>query len=199
MKEALYILITFSVAILMTSYELIPDFILNNWDSKYALYLLVFFVGINIGIDTSYMSFIRRVGYKIIFVPLGIVIGSTLGGVLIAFFINIDISDSAAITSSCGYYSLSSILIGKIKGETLGLIALISNLLREIITIILAPFLSKYFGKFAIISAGGVSSSDITLMPVMKHDGKEYGIIAIFNGFVLGLLVPLFINIFLLF
>lgn len=55
-----------------------------------------------------------------------------------------------------GYYSLSSIFITEYKGTELGTIALLSNIVREMITLLLSPLLVKVAGPLAPIAAGGV-------------------------------------------
>ena len=46
-----------------------------------------------------------------------------------------------AVGAGFGYYSLSSIFITEYKGPELGTIALLSNITREIITLLFAPLL----------------------------------------------------------
>lgn len=58
-----------------------------------------------------------------------------------------------------GYYSLSSIFITEYKGTELGTIALLSNIVREMITLLLSPLLVKVAGPLAPIAAGGVLES----------------------------------------
>lgn len=55
-----------------------------------------------------------------------------------------------------GYYSLSSIFITEYRGAELGTIALLSNIVREMITLLLSPLLVKVAGPLAPIAAGGV-------------------------------------------
>lgn len=55
-----------------------------------------------------------------------------------------------------GYYSLSSIFITEYKGTELGTIALLSNIVREMITLLLSPLLVKVAGPLAPIAARGV-------------------------------------------
>ena len=47
-----------------------------------------------------------------------------------------------AVGAGFGYYSLSSIFITEYKGPELGTIALLSNITREIITLLFAPVAS---------------------------------------------------------
>jgi len=100
-----------------------------------------------------------------------------------------------AIGSGFGYYSLSSILISKIRNETLGVIALIANISREIFTLIATPLLVKYLGKIAPIASAGATSMDTTLPVIVKYCGEEYAIISLFSGVALTVLVPVIITV----
>jgi len=102
------------------------------------------------------------------------------------------VGEGMSISAGLGYYSLSSVLIGQLRGDELGIMALISNIFREVSTILFAPILVSLFGEMAIIASGGATTSD-TSLPVIQR----YTVIAIFNGIVLSLLVPLVVPLFL--
>jgi len=99
-----------------------------------------------------------------------------------------------AVGAGFGYYSLSSIFISRLHNDSLGVIALLSNILREILTLILVPLLVKYFGKLAGIASGGATSMDTTFPVISKYSGKDYAIISLFSGIVLTMLVPLLVT-----
>lgn len=103
-------------------------------------------------------------------------------------------SDCMAVGAGFGYYSLSSIFITEYKGPELGTIALLSNIMREIITLLCAPLLVKYFGKLAPISVGGATTMDTTLPIITRYSGKEFVIISIFHGFVVDFSVPFLVT-----
>ena len=104
--------------------------------------------------------------------------------------------DVMAVGSGLGYYSLSSIFITEYKGAELGTVALLSNIIREITTLLFAPLLVKYFGRLAPISVGGATTMDTTLPIIMRFSGKEFAVVAIFHGFVLDLSVPILVSFF---
>ena len=79
------------------------------------------------------------------------------------------LSDCLAIGSGFGYYSLSSIFITQYRGAELGTIALLANIFREILTLLCAPLLAKYFGKLAPISVGGATTMDTTLPIITRY------------------------------
>jgi uncharacterized membrane protein YbjE (DUF340 family) len=196
MKGSLIILAFFTGGLLLGMYELLPDQLLNNDYSMYALYILMFLVGIGIGSNKKSLEVIKSVNFKIILVPISVITGTYIG--VAAFSLiqdNLSLVESLAIGSGFGYYSLSSVLITEISGETLGVIALLSNISREIITLLFTPIFAKYFGKLAPISSGGATSMDTTLPIITKYIGSDYAIISVFSGVILTILIPFIIAI----
>lgn len=195
MKNSLIILSFFTVGVIVGLFHFIPDFLIHNDYSQWALYLLMFLVGIGIGVDTNSLKALKSLNYKILLVPLVTIIGTTIGVTGVYFLLSdIDFKDVLAIGYGFGYYSLSSIFITELRGEELGVIALLSNVMREVITLLFAPFFAIYFGKIAPIVAGGATSMDTTLPIISKSSGKEYAIVALFHGIVLTILVPFLVT-----
>ena len=104
--------------------------------------------------------------------------------------------DCLAVGSGFGYYSLSSIFITEYKGPELGTIALLSNIIREIATLLLAPWMASVFGRLAPISAGGATTMDTTLPIIIKSCGQDLVIVSIFHGFVVDFTVPFLVTLF---
>ena len=166
-----------------------------NQFSLYSLYLLILLVSLSIGTDKSTFQNLKKIKIKIFLIPLTTIIGTTIGILTIKpFLTDISIEESLAIGYGFGYYSLSSIFITEISGPKLGLIALASNIFREILTLLFTPFLSKHFSKIAPICAGGATSMDTTLPIITKFSGKEFAIISITHGVILTLLVPILVT-----
>jgi len=191
MKNSIIILLMFIVGMVLGMYKFLPNFLIENDFSKYSLYALMFFVGIGIGADSNAFSVIRKTKIKIILVPLCVILGSLVGAAITSFFIfEINMTEAMAVAAGFGYYSLSSIFITEISGETLGVIALLSNVLREIITLLATPFFVKHFGKLGGIVSGGATSMDTCLPIISESTGKEWAIIAVFSGVLLTIIVP---------
>ncbi len=160
----------------------------------YVLYILMFLVGIGVSSDKRILIILKKINIKILLVPFSVVLGTFLGVLFLSIFPCIlSFNEILAVSSGFGYYSLSSIIISEISGETLGVIALLSNICREIITLLLTPVFAKYFGKLAPIASGGATSMDTTLPVITKYIGKDYAIISVFSGMVLTILVPVII------
>ncbi|MEA3494519.1 MAG: lysine exporter LysO family protein [Bacteroidota bacterium] len=191
MKSSLIIVTFFVIGIVAGLEGILPEFLIKSEIVVYPLYLLMFLVAVGIGADKKALKIFKATSYKILLIPIFIVVGTLSGVAIISLFLSgISIQDSLAVGAGMGYYSLSSVLIGQIKGETLGVIALMSNIMREIFTLLVAPLLVKYFGKIAPISTAGATSMDTTLPIIIRFSGKDYAVISIVSGTILTILVP---------
>jgi len=197
MKGSLIILSFFATGLLLGIFRWLPPHFLNQNVSFYVLCGLMFSVGISIGNDPSSIRQFRNINPRILFLPLMTIVGTLLGVFAVSFCIkNRSIADCLAVGSGFGYYSLSSILITQYKGVELGTIALLSNIMREVMTLLFAPWMVKYFGKLAPISAGGATTMDTTFPIIVRNSGKDYAIVSIYQGFVVDFTVPFLVTFF---
>ncbi len=161
---------------------------------KYALYLLMLLVGISIGADSRSLQLLKSQGSKLLLIPLATILGTLIGVLPVAaLFYDLSAGEALAIGAGFGYYSLSSIIISQLHSETLGVVALLSNVIREIITLVAAPAMVLIFGPLSPVSAAGATSMDTTLPVIITASGKDFAIIALFHGMVLTILVPLLV------
>lgn len=165
--------------------------------SLYILYLLMFLVGISIGGDSVIFRQLRGSGIKALLAPAATIIG-TLAGVSVAglLFGKLSWVESLMVGSGFGYYSLSSVLITQNSGVMLGTIALISNIMRELITLLAAPYMVRWFSPLAPICSGGATTIDTTLPIIARFSGKDFVFIAIVNGIVVDFSVPILVTLF---
>jgi uncharacterized membrane protein YbjE (DUF340 family) len=197
MKGSLIILSFFVTGLLLGIFRWFPPQIMTYKFDFYVLCALMFSVGICIGNDPNLFGQFRSLNPRLIFLPLMTILGTFFGVIVVSFFIkNRSLADCLAVGSGFGYYSLSSILITQYKGIELGTIALLSNVMREVITLLFAPWMVRYFGKLAPISAGGATTMDTTFPIIVRYSGKEYAIISIFQGFVMDFSVPFLVTLF---
>ncbi|MEY8591270.1 lysine exporter LysO family protein [Butyricimonas hominis] len=197
MKGSITIVSFFIAGVLLGRFIDIPAILTAEAPTLYALYALMFLVGISIGSDKKALQALKQQNLKIILVPLATIIGTLIGSALISFALSgRSITNCLAVGSGFGYYSLSSIFITQYKGAELGTIALVSNITRELIALLAAPLLVRYFGKLAPISAGGATTADTTLPIITKFCGKEFVIISIVHGITVDLSVPFLVTFF---
>ena len=161
--------------------------------SMYVLYALMLQVGVSIGSN------------NMLLVPLATIVGTLLFSAFASLLLSQwSVFDCMAVGSGFAYYSLSSILITQFKEPSLGLqlatelgtIALLANIFREMMALLGAPLIRKYFGKLAPISAAGVNSMDVLLPSITLYSGKEMIPLAIFHGILIDMSVPVFVSFF---
>ena len=197
MKSSLIILSFFATGLLLGISRIFPAEWVQSNLSFYVLCLLMFSVGISIGQDRNAFRQFRSLSPRMLFLPVMTVFGTYLGVMVVGlFFRERTLTEYLAVGSGFGYYSLSSILITQYKGVELGTIALLANIFREILTLLLAPWMVKYFGKLALISAGGATTMDTTFPVIVRNSGKEYSIVSIYHGFVMDFSVPFLVTMF---
>ena len=160
-----------------------------------VLYLLMFRVGIGAGADPSAIAMVKKHGIRLVLLPLAIVVG-TLSGTLVTALLwpSLTIRESMAVGAGFGYYSLSSLMIREFSGSDWAAVALLSNISREILTLLFAPLLVKTAGPTAPAAAGGATSMDTTLTATVQCAGRAWAVPALFSGVVLTLLTPFMIT-----
>lgn len=197
MRGSLIIVSFFVAGLLAARWGLLPDELIENDFSMYALYSLMFLVGMSIGNDTKALTALKGQHIKILLVPLATILGTLAGCALVSLVLSgRSLTDCLAIGSGFGYYSLSSVFITEYKGAELGTLALTANIIREIITLLGAPLLVCWFGKLAPICAGGATTMDTTLPVITRFSGKECVVVAVFHGFVVDFSVPFLVTFF---
>ncbi len=196
MKGSFIIILFFILGAFLAINQLAPSFIITYNVSFYALCVLMFCIGITIGSDPKMLRSLRSLNPRLFLLPLMTIIGTLLGTAIVGLLISKhSVTDCMAVGSGFGYYSLSSVLIGEKKGPELATIALLSNIIREIIALMGAPYFYKYFGTFAPIGAGGATTLDTTLPSITRVTGSEYSVLCIFHGLVLDLSVVFLVTI----
>ena len=144
MKGSLIIVGFFVLGALCGVYHLIPYDFTQSKLSFYALCALMFSVGVSVGNDPQTLRNFRSLNPRLIFLPVMTILGTLAGCAVVSLFLSHrSVTDCMAVGAGFGYYSLSSIFITEYKGPELGTIALLSNITREIITLLFAPLLVR--------------------------------------------------------
>lgn len=194
MKGSIIVVGFFILGIIAGISGRIPESVVEGNLTFYALCALLFFVGIGIGSDKDIVRKFKSLDIRMVLLPLGTVVGTFAGAAAASLFLSRSAADCLAVGSGFGYYSLSSIFITGYRGAELGAVALLSNIIRELATLLLAPLIAKAGGPLAPIAAGGVTSMDTTLPIIMASSGKQYSVVSIFHGFVLELSIPFIVS-----
>lgn len=154
---------------------------INLW-----LYVLLFLIGMELSqqrISRAWLS------VTVLRVPLLVILGSLLAGAWVSFISGEKLSTALALSSGFGWFSLSGGLAGQHLGEHYAAVALLTDLLRELIGMALVFLLGSRFAQ-ASIGVCGATAADTTLPFVRKSCDYEYLPVALISGLVLTLAAP---------
>ncbi len=205
MKDTLKVLGMFALGVTLGVSGIIPSGIMPDGLTMAILCALVLQVGISIGSNDKFKEMIHGFKPQMLLLPLFTIAGTLMFSVLASLFIaGRSMADCLAVSSGFAYYSLSSVLITEIKGASagvqiateLGTLALLANIVREVVSLLGAPLFSRFFGKLAPISAAGINSMDVMLPSISRYSGKDMVPAAILHGIALELSVPLLVTVF---
>ena len=207
MKGSIVIVAFFFIGCLAGYSGLLPETITDGHFAEYVLFLLMFVVGTTIGSDSKLPQILRQVRPAMLLVPAATIIGTLAFSMLASvIFSQWSIGEVLAVGSGFGYYSLSSILIAQIKEPSIGIqaatqlstIALLANIIREMIALFGTPTLARLGGRLVPISVAGINSMDVCLPVIVRntYKGEELIPLAILHGITLEVSVPLLISAF---
>lgn len=194
MKGSLIVVGFFVIGLLGGIEKMVPSWLLDGDVSFVALCGLLLFVGLGIGLNPEMKKEVRSLSPRMALLPVVTIIGSWLGALLIWTVLHRTLSDCMAINSGFAYYSLSSIFVTEYRGAELGIIALLANIIREMLTLLGAPLMARWFGPLAPISAGGATTMDTTLPILSQTVGQRYIALSIYHGFVVDFTVPFLVS-----
>ena len=161
---------------------------------QFGLYLLLFFIGIDIGKNDNILNDLKKLNKKVLFLPFITIISSLAGGAVASILLSLSVGESVAISAGMGWYSFSAIQLSKISVE-LGGIAFLSNIFRELLAIFLIPIIAKKIGSFESVSVAGATAMDSVLPIINRSNPAEISIISFYSGLVISIVVPILIPI----
>jgi uncharacterized membrane protein YbjE (DUF340 family) len=198
MSIILLILLALVIGIAAGVLNLAPAVISSSMDMLILvmLCLLLFVIGLDMSQNNGALRQVRRIGWKMLLLPVFIAVGSVLGALVAGILLSMDPAHAMAIGAGFGWYSLSGVMLTGLVGAQIGTMALLSNVFRELLAIMIMPLVVRYFGKLAAVAPGGATSMDTTLPIVVKYAGSEMSVIAFVSGFTLSVLVIMLVPFF---
>lgn len=196
MSASLPILGAFILGVVLALCGAVPDWLLAHDPTLPALWLLMALVGLSIGSDRRLAEILRGLRPCILLVPLATTVGTFAGTALVSVVLVWSLADCLAVGAGFAYYSLSSVFITQYRGEELGTVALLANIMRELFTLLAAPLLVRLFGPLAPITCGGASTVDTTLPVIARYAGKDWVLPAIVHAMCLDFSVPFWVTLF---
>lgn len=162
--------------------------------SDWILYLLMFSVGISVGLHRGILQKIKEYHIKIFIIPFGVIVGSVVGGWITSLFLPIPTIQGVAVASGMGWYSLTGVVLAEMYGASMGSVAFLSNLMREILSFFCIPWIAQNLNYYTCIAPAGATSEDTTLSMMVRYTDEETVVMSVFNGIICSAVVPILIG-----
>lgn len=159
---------------------------ISLWSSLVVLYTSV---GTGMGQNKKVFSYLKLVGFKVVFLAVAVFAGSMAGGALASFVTGMPLHYGVIAASGSGYYSMTGATMLSAFGAEAGVYGFMVNVFRDFFTVLLLPILAR-IGKSAPIVSGAAGNMDTMLVPVTHVVGTELGLIALIVGIIVTFAVP---------
>ncbi len=176
---------------ILTGYFIIPDVSQQFLDNALtvSLFFLYLSAGITLGSNKEVFTYIRRLGLRVMIMPLATFVGSIIGGFICGAMLGVPLDISAISASGMGYYSLTGAFLTETYGIEAGTYGFIVNVSRDVFTVALMPILVR-ISKGSTVASGAGGCMDSMLMPVHRAAGPEIGMVGLISGTVITIFVP---------
>lgn len=158
----------------------------------FGLYLLLFLVGLDMGKQGTMLADIKAAGLKVLLVPAAAMVGTMAFTALAALVLPLTVKDSIAATAGFGWYSLAPTLLQSYS-LSLSAVAFLSNVMREVFSIILIPLIAKKIGYIECVGVAGATAMDTLLPVVVGATHERIAIYSFASGVIHSLAVPILV------
>ncbi|HEX6989321.1 MAG TPA: lysine exporter LysO family protein [Bacillota bacterium] len=167
--------------------------LLDRWVEA-GLMALMFAVGIEIGRRPEAWAGLRRRGVSVLAVPVLVALGSIAAAGAAALALGMSPTLAGAVAAGFGWYSLAGAMLTRMVDPGAGALAFTANVFRELLTILLAVPLARFFGPLAPVAAGGATAMDTTMPVIARASGPQAALTGFASGVVLAAISPFLIE-----
>jgi len=195
-SSTLTILVIISIAGgVILGYAVVPAGWLNYSSAltSCALSVMMLAVGLDLGSNKEAWLGMRKLGWKVFYLPLSVVLGTLLAAGGASFLLRMPLNEASAIGAGFGWYSLAGVLLTELYNVETGTISFLANIFRELLAVVLIPVLYRWKPGLLCIAPGGATTMDTTLPLVAKAAGPGAALIAFTSGVTLTILVPVLV------
>lgn len=158
-----------------------------------GLCILLFFVGLDMGLEGTVFTQIKTVGFRVLVIPVAVILGSLLGAVVCGITLPLSMKEALAIGSGLGWYSLAPGIIIDHGFVVASAISFLHNIMREVLSFVLIPVVAKKIGYIETVALPGAAAMDVCLPIVERQTRSDIAIFSFVSGLVASFVVPVLV------
>lgn len=158
-----------------------------------GLCILLFFVGLDMGLEGTVIHQIKTVGFRVLVIPVAVIFGSLLGAAVCGIILPLSMKEALAIGSGLGWYSLAPGIIIDHGFVVASAISFLHNIMREVLSFVLIPIVAKKIGYVETVALPGAAAMDVCLPIVERQTRSDIAVFSFVSGLVASFLVPVLV------
>ena len=159
------------------------------------LYTLLFFVGIEIGLEGTVVKKFKMVGWRIFLFPVGVMAGTLVVMIIMSMFMDYSTTETLAVGSGFGWFSLAPVLIAEYSAE-ISALSLLYCVMRDVLGFIFIPVIARKIGYVEAIAPPGASAMDVSLPIVERATNADIAVYSFVSGAIISIMVPVLVPLF---
>lgn len=193
MSKSILIAVTAGVA---AGYLVVPDFLVDYTGPLITagLCFLLFFVGMDIGRQGSLLKDMKEMGFKVLIIPLSIILGTFAGGLVSGLVLPMTVQDTLAVSAGFGWYSMAPAILTEDYSVQVGAVSFLHNVLREVTGLVLIPIVAKRVGYLETVSLPGAAAMDVCMPVVERATSSTVAVYSFVSGLVITIAVPVLVR-----
>ncbi len=160
------------------------------------LCVLLIFVGLDLGLEGQVINNFKRVGLKIVAIPIAIAVGTLAGGAIAGLILPMPVNETVAVSAGLAWYSLGSAILLDAGLVSAGAISFMHNVMRELCAIIFIPIVARHIGYVEALALPASPAMDVCLPLVERSTSGTVAVYSFISGFVLSMAVPFLVPLF---
>jgi len=157
-----------------------------------GLCVLMFFVGMDLGISGTVVPNFKKVGWRVVVFPIMVIIGTLVGTFVASLFLPISGKEAMAIGSGMGWYTFAPVLLSDYSAQ-ISAISFLHNVMRELFGLMLIPVVAKYIGYVEAVGLPGGAAMDVGVAVVDRVAGPNAAVYSFVAGLILSVCVPILV------
>ena len=157
-----------------------------------GLCLILFLVGVDMGRQGGVWRDIKEAGLRVLLIPAAVAVGTLAASAAAGLLLPLSVKDAMAASAGLGWYSLAPMLLADYS-PTVSAVAFLSNVIREVLSIILIPLVARRLGFIECVALPGAAAMDTVLPVVVKSTHDRITIYSFVSGVILSFAVPVLV------